>query len=409
MSESCRSIEILLAGEEDETTLSLGQTLSGWGYKVTTAKSLTEAEAVFFKIQPKVVLAHWRFNKGKGMELYRRLRRAENISGCFLVILFSESEIPGLSDEAISLVDDFLCQPWDGIRLRTRLRSWERVIRLEDDLGHGMRALENANRKVIQANEKMRKDLYLVAKIQTALLPTVLPAVDTVVFAWVYKPRLELAGDGLNVFRLDENHVGFYILDVSGSGTSSALLSVSLSRVISPFPAQSSLLKELTAKPPGYRIRQPEEVLSDLNRSFPQDPDTKEYFTILYGILDLKTNVFSYSTAGHPLPLVLTSKGRFKTISGGGTPIGLVDDAIFAREKCKLSHGDRMYLFSDGLVDAFSPERVSFGISRLSKAIQASSDLALKGSVDRILSTGETWCGAAGWHDDVSLLALEVR
>ena len=100
-------------------------------------------------------------------------------------------------------------------------------------------------------------------------------------FAWVFKPCEELGGDILNVFMLDEQQVGLYLLDVSGHGVTAALLSVTLNRVLSPAPSPHSLLKQQG------RLMPPAEVAEQLNREFPMDPTTGQYFTLLYGILML--------------------------------------------------------------------------------------------------------------------------
>ena len=82
----------------------------------------------------------------------------------------------------------------------------------------------------------MQADLDAAAKIQAALLPTAGPQVPGYRFAWLFEPSAALAGDILNVFRLDDRQVGAYVLDVSGHGVAAALLSVTVSRFLSPPP-----------------------------------------------------------------------------------------------------------------------------------------------------------------------------
>ena len=106
----------------------------------------------------------------------------------------------------------------------------------------------------------MRSDLEAAAEIQKALLPPVDDEIGNVRFASAFRPCDELGGDIFNIFRLDEKHVGAYILDVSGHGVSASLLSVALSRIMTPLPDQSSLLKQRIGRTSKFRIVRPAEV-----------------------------------------------------------------------------------------------------------------------------------------------------
>src|SRR5205085_3975916 len=99
--------------------------------------------------------------------------------------------------------------------------------------------LEEANARLGRANGRMSRDLEAAAKIQKTFLPCAAPGVPGAEFAWCYRPCDELAGDGLNIIPLGGGKVGLYVLDVSGHGVAAALLSVTLSRLLSP-PSESS-------------------------------------------------------------------------------------------------------------------------------------------------------------------------
>ncbi|HEY9071144.1 MAG TPA: SpoIIE family protein phosphatase [Candidatus Ozemobacteraceae bacterium] len=312
---------------------------------------------------------------------------------------------PGWQDD----VDDVLVRPLRTADVLARLAVAERLLDLESELRQRMTRLEEANRAIARANALMKQDLYAVAKIQTSLLPSSLPAVSEAEFAWTYRPRLELAGDGLNVFRLDEDHVGFYVLDVSGSGTAAALLSVSLSRTISPFPIQSTLLKSLTDAAPGYRLSPPAEVLGKLNDQFPFEADLVQYFTIFYGVLNVKTSRLRYASAGHPLPVVFRPGEGSTSLEGGGYPIGFVENAIFEEREVALRRGDRLFLFSDGLAEAHGEDGRQFGRFGMIGALGRLAECSLKECVAGLIAEAEAWSGAGGFHDDVSLLAVGLR
>ena len=104
------------------------------------------------------------------------------------------------------------------------------------------------------------------------------------------EPSAWLAGDILNVFRLDERYVGLYLLDVSGHGVAAALLSVTVSRFLSPVRDPASLLwwRE-EADGSGvtrYRLQPPARVAARLGERFPFDDKTGQFFTLVYGLLE---------------------------------------------------------------------------------------------------------------------------
>jgi sigma-B regulation protein RsbU (phosphoserine phosphatase) len=273
--------------------------------------------------------------------------------------------------------------------------------RLEEELRLAKEAAE-------RAYERIRRDLQAAARVQRALLPAAIPAVEHLTFAWEYLPCAELAGDGLNVFRLDEDHVGLYLLDVSGHGVAAALLSVSLARLLSPLTDQSTLLRVPQADGPGHRLVPPVEVACRLNRWLLADPTGEQYFTIVYGILDLRSLRFRYVCAGHPGPIRLPAAGAPEPHSVPSYPIGLFEGADFEEQEFALRPGDRVFLHSDGVTDAFSPEGQRYGPARLHDSIARHRSKSLQTAVAAILDEVRTWSADAP-HDDVSILAFAVE
>ena len=173
------------------------------------------------------------------------------------------------------------------------------------------------------ANERMKRDLDAAARVQRALLPTALPDVHGVRFAWAFKPCEELAGDILNVVRLDDRHVGLYVLDVCGHGVASALLSVTVSRFLSTVPDSSSLLLRKVEGTSGYTLVPAAEVAAQLNRRFLFNAATEQYFTMVYGILDLESLQFRYISAGHPALVHVPAGAPATILEAPGFPIGI--------------------------------------------------------------------------------------
>jgi serine phosphatase RsbU (regulator of sigma subunit)/ABC-type amino acid transport substrate-binding protein len=258
------------------------------------------------------------------------------------------------------------------------------------------------------ANEKMKQDLEAAAQVQQALLPQTSPESCGVRFAWFYRPCDELGGDILNVFELDPNHVAIYLADVSGHGVAASLLSVMISRVLAPQPSASSLLLRMHEGHRAHRIVPPSEVAQELNKRFSMEEMGGKFFTIVYGVLNTKTNVFRYVRAGHP-PLVLTSsQGTPRVLRPGSMAIGWLAEADFEEHVVQLNSGDRLVIYSDGIPEAMDSHSQQFGEERLVETLMRTFGQPLEESLAQLVHDVEDWCGQPGPMDDVSIVAAEI-
>jgi len=266
-----------------------------------------------------------------------------------------------------------------------------------------------ANRKLEEANQRMKRDLEMAARIQQSLLPPAEFTVPCVGLSWILKPCDELAGDTLNAFKLDNDHLGLYIIDVSGHGVSSSLLSFTLSRWMSPLPDHSSLFSRRAGSQKRYQIVSPAQVAEQLNQQFPMDLETNQYFTFFYGILNLKTGLFRYVNAGHPTPVYLPADSEPVTLPASGYPIGLLPEAKYEEHFVTLGTRDRLVLYTDGLIEAFNPREEEYGSRRLLENICDTRSLSLKASLEILAKSVEDWHGSEHQRDDISLLAFQFQ
>lgn len=294
-----------------------------------------------------------------------------------------------------------MAKPFDKDELRVRLRAGQRIIELEQNLA-------DRNRELVSANERMFRNLQAAATVQQAFLPAQDPKIEGVDFAWRFKPCDELAGDMLNILPLDNEHIGLYVLDVSGHGVRAALLSITLHRFLSRMPDPASVLKQRIEGSLRYLLIPPAEVAKQLNLRFPWDPLTEQFFTILYGILNVQSGQFCYVSAGHPTPIHVKNDAEPTILVGEGFPIG-VKDEDYKEHSVILKPGDRLFLYSDGITDAMNSKKQLFGVSRFIQAIDQTRSIPLNNSVSSLLESVEEWCGDAPLRDDISLLAAELR
>ena len=343
-----------------------------------------------------------------GMEVLRTIRETRSPAELPVIITSAKDETSDVIAGLEAGANDYITKPLDFAIVKARVRAQvklkravERVHRLERDLGERNRALE-------AANQRMQSDLSAAARIQEAMLPASVPDRPQAKFAWMFKPCAELAGDALNVFALDENHIAMYVLDVVGHGVAASLLSIAVSRVLTP--ERNSFLVRLTSEPPGYRLLSPGEVAGQLNRRFPFDSGTEQFFSLLYGMIDLRTLEWRFVCAGHPAPIHVGRGGASPRLIAAHErlPIG-IGDRTYPEHLMKLEPGDRLFIYTDGISEAMSPAKEPFGTQRMLDSLASSHALSLEESLESLWNDVERWRATSAGQDDASVVAVEIR
>ncbi|MEM6471686.1 MAG: fused response regulator/phosphatase [Planctomycetota bacterium] len=282
------------------------------------------------------------------------------------------------------------------------------LLRNNEELSIAKEELAKWNRRLENINARMTRDLEAAAKIQHSLLPTETPNSDALKFAWQYIPCDELAGDFLNVFPLDPDHIAMFVVDVSGHGVPSSLLSVTIGRVMTPDVAQNTLLAS-RGEDGETVITPPAEVARELNRRFPMEDQGNLYFTMVYGVLHVPTLRFRYVSAGHN-PIVHRRAGQAPTLCAAeGFAIGWMEDSEYDEHEIQLQAGDRLLLYSDGIPEALDERLEEFDEPRLLQLVEKCDPLSLDDLIQTVCGAVKHWCRVNGPKDDVSILGLEIR
>ncbi len=156
------------------------------------------------------------------------------------------------------------------------------------------------------------------------------------------------------------------------------------------------------------RICEPVEVARELNRRFGTQVG-RQFFTLAYGVLNLESREFQFTSAGHPPLLHLRAGKSPSMLDVDGCPIGMASDGHeFQQRSVALESGDRILLYSDGLPDTMRGDGEVFGAARLLEAVQRLSRQPLDGVIRSLMGELRDWRGDNDFNDDVSLLAFEV-
>ena len=125
-------------------------------------------------------------------------------------------------------------------------------------------------------------------------------------------------------------------------------------------------------------------------------------------MLDVNSGQFQYVAAGHPGPVVVRKDAAPSALEAPtGLPIGLFSTSTYEERSVKLSPGDRIYFYSDGITEAANAAGDEFGVQRLLGRINELQSLPLDQTLNALIQSLEEWHGHESLRDDVSMVALE--
>lgn len=392
---------ILIVDDDDDILILLSTTLTKWGHEVISASNGLEAWNILRKEESvNFVISDWIMPKLDGVDLCRRIRNESLGRYIYVILLTAKEETTDLVEGMESGADDFVVKPFDKGELQVRIRAGERVLKLEQDL-------EERNSKLSFAYSVMRKDLETAANMQKSLLPNASMTISNLAFESFFSPASFVAGDTFNFFQLDANHVCFYMLDVAGHGVSAAMLSVSLNKFLIPSNPIAQPLTCFLPDPGHYEITPPAVVMRELNKRFEIAEDAMQYFTMIYGICDTRSNKLRLSQAGHPSPVFVEVGAKAKLIGQGGYPVGMISNVDYDELRIHFKRGDRLFIYSDGATECTNADGQAFSLEKIISALETWRDLPLKEIVSRLKLALENWKGSNDYTDDVTVLAIE--
>jgi sigma-B regulation protein RsbU (phosphoserine phosphatase) len=396
----------ILVVEDDRTTQALLQTwLQEWNHRVTTAQNGKEALELINKVDFDLILSNWTLSELDGLGLCRLIRESPDPKYHYIILYTLKTGeldfVAGMDAGA----DDFISIPLDAGRLRVRIRAAERILTLRGKLAEQNASLNSLNEKLGAAYRTIQSDLQAASALQASLLPTISNVHPSFCLDWLVLPSSFLAGDNLNYFMMQERYLIFYHLDVAGHGIPSALLSVTLNQLLSPQPG--SPMVRFDPKLELKRIVPPVDVVSELNRRF--QPQGDGYFTMIYGVLDTKTREIRFCQAGHPSPLRISKDETVTTVGDGGFPVGLWPDMTYEETTTRLAPGDRLVLYSDGVMECVNPEGVNYTVEQLQQLLTRKINDPVKEVLQAVQADLEGWSHGRGFPDDISLLIIESR
>ncbi len=252
-------------------------------------------------------------------------------------------------------------------------------------------------RDVTKKNETIRKlneELGRAADYVTRILPKPIKQ-GPVTTDWRFIPSISLGGDAFGYHWLDDTRFVMYLVDISGHGVAAALLAVSVTNVL----ASQGLA--------GADYSQPESVLRALNRAFPMERQNRMYFTIWYGVYDIRSRTLSYASGGHPAAMLFPANttGEPTLLKTPNIFIGGMPDADFTQDRITLPGPSRLFVFSDGVYEIPKSDGRMWRFNDF-KTFMTREGITSPSPMDHLLSHARAMNSDGQLEDDFSIMEL---
>jgi serine phosphatase RsbU (regulator of sigma subunit) len=218
--------------------------------------------------------------------------------------------------------------------------------------------LKEAQEQLIH-QEMMEHELKMARKIQQNYLPKELPDIPGWRLAALWQPARQVSGDFYDFIYFSGGRLGVVIGDVTGKGVPAALV----------MATTRSVLRAVALNAAQEGCISPGEILVKTNNALCPDMPQMMFVTCMFGVLDPETGQVCIANAGHPLPLLRTSKEVMHP-RVAGMPLGLIPDMNYDEIEIRLDCGDNLFLYSDGLVEAHNTQGEMFSSERLLKLLE---------------------------------------
>ncbi len=295
-----------------------------------------------------------------------------------IVVMTAWGSIPLAVETMQHGVGDFVQKPWDNTRLLEILRTQVEKGRIR--------------RLAIRSRQVQERELQEAHEIQQNLIPRSLPFLPGYCLSGRWQPARTIGGDSYDVLSFDSRKFALCIADVAGKGMPAALLMSNLQAAVKAF-ASSQVA--------------PRDLCSRLNNLLIENVSNDRFITFFYGLVDGKNRRLSYVNAGHNPPLLFRKGGEVIRLNCGGTVLGIWEESKYEQEEIEFKPGDRLLLYTDGVVEAHSPQSEEFGEERLLELLREHASMRVEDLTAKIMSVLSLFCQEE-WHDDATILMLDV-
>ena len=365
---------IYIVDDIDENLQVLGNILYDYGYEVSMANNGTDAlEILNWDELPDLILLDVMMPDIDGFEVCKKLKKNSALVHIPVIFLTAKAEPESVIEGFRAGGVDYVTKPFQREELMARIETHLELKFSRESLLKKSQQLEELNDKLKSSEKQLKKyvdalrrtneikDKYLkriVSDLENAenYVKSIIPNEindEKICTQWKFEPSTQLGGDIFGYYKLDENKYAVYLIDVCGHGIDATLHAVSVINTIKYRNLNHTDFSD------------PADVLSNLNKIYQLTEHNHLYFTAWYGVIDLRTNILSYSGAGHPPVLLFRNNEELIELPSQAMMVGGMPDTKYVTEKIQLFSGNFFYLYSDGVYEVKSENNEQFTYNKL--------------------------------------------
>ena len=247
--------------------------------------------------------------------------------------------------------------------------------------------------------ESLKTDLAVAAEIQQAILPRIFPPFPEneaeLDLAALMTPAKDVGGDFYDFFRIDDDHIGLVMADVSGKGIPAAIFMAVSRTLIRAIGLQGSA--------PGACLTKSNELLS-------KESVDCMFVTVFYAIYNIKTGELCYSNGGHNSPYILRANGHLEQLpTSTNCMVGAIDGMSYSDELAQLGVGDTIVMYTDGVNEATNAQFEEYGDPRMEQLLSTMTGQSCQQIIDGQLADVRSFVADAPQSDDITLMALKRK
>jgi sigma-B regulation protein RsbU (phosphoserine phosphatase) len=375
--------KLILIVDDEPVNIRLASSILSEDYSIRTATSGAEAlRLVQSTPMPDLILLDVMMPKMDGYDVCRRLKTAPQTRDIPVIFLTGQTQSTDETQGFEAGAVDYIHKPFSIAVMQARVRTHIKLREATEELSRQLMAIHS--------------ELEMAREIQLSILPDETPKIQGLNIEARYIPMNAVAGDFYDFILVDEKHLGVLIADVSGHGLPAALI--------------ASMLKvALSAQAP--HACDPALVLTGLNQTL-HGKFRRHYITAAYLFVDLEKDLIRYAGAGHPPVLFWREReGSAQELEENGLFLGPFAEATFSSMELSLEAGDKLFLYTDGILEFRNPAREEFGGDRLRQFLEANHTLHADQLIEALISRLWRWAEQPSGQaqlDDLTLLAMDV-
>jgi sigma-B regulation protein RsbU (phosphoserine phosphatase) len=261
----------------------------------------------------------------------------------------------------------------------------------------GAVAIENA--RLFQENlekQRMEEELNIARDLQMSMLPAACPQIKGFQIAASSTPAREVGGDFYDFIEMGEEKAGMVIADVTGKSVSGALV-MSASRSVFRMLSEEQLSVS--------------DSMMRANQRLKKDVKTGMFVALLFAVFNTKDRAVTLCSAGQTQPIHYcagTGEAQLVETAGDTFPLGILEDASYEETRLQLGPGDKVILYTDGIVEAMNEKEEIFGFDRLQEAVLEVKSKDSESILKEIIAKVNTFAGGAAQHDDLTVIVVSV-